>query len=382
MKCFLSIFSFLTFCGLSLNGAEVVMTLEPALKAIQADAQAKQKTAQAELKAIEAQSSAKEKAIQAQIEGELRTQLATMSAMLKGANGVINGVNGMTGGFFAGSDILLGVMEGYSSALSALGGNVKMIVEKQKINTQTEVQNMQIALQKNNEIIKLKMNQQNALLEALKNSFEPSVTLKTQMEMLSQALGSSSDNAKYIAYNTIGIKAFEETLEGFETWLKKEAMKKATLIDYNSLTGQALFQSTIYAPALSFFSSMGAPFGIIETFTLAPTKCPYLDGLKISACLMEQVIQNYRMIVALIQNKLSDADFQNIAYLNGINGEIKTLKGSVDLNALIEAAILNAENHLNYIENLEKKADLWEEQLKLERETTARNIAGSKVIVK
>ncbi|WQV33320.1 cag pathogenicity island type IV secretion system translocation protein CagI [Helicobacter pylori] len=381
MKCFLNIFSFLTFCGLSLNGAEVVMTLEPALKAIQADAQAKQKTAQAELKAIEAQSSAKEKAIQAQIEGELRTQLATMSAMLKGANGVINGVNGMTGGFFAGSDILLGVMEGYSSALSALGGNVKMIVEKQKINTQTEIQNMQIALQKNNEIIKLKMNQQNALLEALKNSFEPSVTLKTQMEMLSQALGSSSDNAKYIAYNTIGIKAFEETLEGFETWLK-EAMKKATLIDYNSLTGQALFQSAIYAPALSFFSSMGTPFEIVKTFTLAPTKCPYLDGLKISACLMGQVIQNYRMIVALIQNKLSDADFQNIAYLNGINGEIKTLKGSVDLNALIEAAILNAENHLNYIENLEKKADLWEEQLKLERETTARNIANSKVIVK
>ncbi len=381
MKCFLSIFSFLTFCGLSLNGAGAVITLEPALKAIQADAQAKQKTAQAELKAIEAQSSAKEKAIQAQIEGELRTQLATMSAMLKGANGVINGVNGMTGGFFAGSDILLSVMEGYSSALSALGENVKIIVEKQKINTQTEIQNMQIALQKNNEIIKLKMNQQNALLEALKNSFEPSVTLKTQMEMLSQALGSSADNAKYIAYNTIGIKAFEEALEGFETWLK-EAMKKATLIDYNSLTGQALFQSAIYAPALSFFSSMGTPFGIIETFTLAPTKCPYLDGLKISACLMEQVIQNYRMIVALIQNKLSDADFQNIAYLNGINGEIKTLKGSVDLNALIEAAILNAENHLNYIENLEKKADLWEEQLKLERETTARNIANSKVIVK
>nr|AVA17525.1 cytotoxin-associated protein I [Helicobacter pylori] len=381
MKCFLSIFSFLTFCGLSLNGAEVVITLEPALKAIQADAQAKQKTAQAELKAIEAQSNAKEKAIQAQIEGELRTQLATMSAMLKGANGVINGVNSMTGGFFAGSDILLGVMEGYSSALSALGGNVKMIVEKQKINTQTEIQNMQIALQKNNEIIKLKMNQQNALLEALKNSFEPSVTLKTQMEMLSQALGNSSDNAQYIAYNTIGIKAFEETLKGFETWLKT-AMQKATLIDYNSLTGQALFQSTIYVPALSFFSSMGAPFGIIETFTLAPTKCPYLDGLKISACLMEQVIQNYRMIVALIQNKLSGADFQNIAYLNGINEQIKTLKGSVDLNALIEVAILNAENHLNYIENLEKKADLWEEQLKLERETTARNIASSKVIVK
>ncbi|GAA6959366.1 cag pathogenicity island type IV secretion system translocation protein CagI [Helicobacter pylori] len=381
MKCFLSIFSFLTFCGLSLNGAEVVITLEPALKAIQADAQAKQKTAQAELKAIEAQSSAKEKAIQAQIEGELRTQLATMSAMLKGANGVINGVNSMTGGFFAGSDILLGVMEGYSSALSALGGNVKMIVEKQKINTQTEIQNMQIALQKNNEIIKLKMNQQNALLEALKNSFEPSVTLKTQMEMLSQALGNSSDNAQYIAYNTIGIKAFEEALKGFEIWLKT-AMQKATLIDYNSLTGQALFQSAIYAPALSFFSSMGTPFGIVETFTLAPTKCPYLDGLKISACLMEQVIQNYRMIVALIQNKLSDADFQNIAYLNGINGEIKTLKGSVDLNALIEVAILNAENHLNYIENLEKKADLWEEQLKLERETTARNIASSKVIVK
>ncbi|GAA8285937.1 cag pathogenicity island type IV secretion system translocation protein CagI [Helicobacter pylori] len=381
MKCFLSIFSFLTFCGLSLNGAGAVITLEPALKAIQADAQAKQKTAQAELKAIEAQSNAKEKAIQAQIEGELRTQLATMSAMLKGANGVINGVNGMTGGFFAGSDILLGVMEGYSSALSALGGNVKMIVEKQKINTQTEIQNMQIALQKNNEIIKLKMNQQNALLEALKNSFEPSVTLKTQMEILSQALGSSSDNAQYIAYNTIGIKAFEETLEGFETWLKT-AMQKATLIDYNSLTGQALFQSTIYAPALGFFSSMGAPFGIVETFTLAPTKCPYLDGLKISACLMEQVIQNYRMIVALIQNKLNDADFQNIAYLNGINEQIKTLKGSVDLNALIEVAILNAENHFNYIENLEKKADLWEEQLKLERETTARNIASSKVIVK
>ncbi len=381
MKCFLIIFSFLTFCGLSLNGAGAVITLEPALKAIQADAQAKQKTAQAELKAIEAQSNAKEKAIQAQIEGELRTQLATMSAMLKGANGVINGVNSMTGGFFAGSDILLGVMEGYSSALSALGGNVKMIVEKQKINTQTEIQNMQIALQKNNEIIKLKMNQQNALLEALKNSFEPSVTLKTQMEMLSQALGSSSDNAQYIAYNTIGIKAFEETLKGFETWLKT-AMQKATLIDYNSLTGQALFQSAIYAPALSFFSSMSAPFGIIETFTLAPAKCPYLDGLKISACLMEQVIQNYRMIVALIQNKLNDADFQNIAYLNGINEQIKTLKGSVDLNALIEVAILNAENHFNYIENLEKKADLWEEQLKLERETTARNIASSKVIVK
>ncbi|TPH98727.1 cag pathogenicity island type IV secretion system translocation protein CagI [Helicobacter pylori] len=381
MKCFLRIFSFLTFCGLFLNGAGAVITLESALKAIQADAQAKQKTAQAELKAIEAQSSAKEKAIQAQIEGELRTQLATISAMLKGANGVINGVNSMTGGFFAGSDILLGVMEGYSSALSALGGNVNMIVEKQKINTQTEIQNMQIALQKNNEIIKLKMNQQNALLEALKNSFEPSVTLKTQMEMLSQALGSSSDNAKYIAYNTIGIKAFEETLKGFETWLKV-AMQKATLIDYNSLTGQALFQSTIYEPALSFFSSMSAPFGIIETFTLAPTKCPYLDGLKISACLMEQVIQNYRKIVALIQNKLNDADFQNIAYLNGINEEIKTLKGSVDLNALIEVAILNAENHLNYIENLEKKADLWEEQLKLERETTARNIASSKVIVK
>ncbi|WRE61027.1 cag pathogenicity island type IV secretion system translocation protein CagI [Helicobacter pylori] len=382
MKCFLSIFSFLTFCGLSLNGAEAVMTLEPALKAIQADAQAKQKTAQAELKAIEAQSSAKEKAIQAQIEGQLRTQLAVMSAMLKGANGVItNGVNGMTGGFFAGSDILLGVMEGYSSTLNPLGGSVKTIVEKQKINTQTEIQNMQIALQKNNEMIKLKMNQQNALLEALKNSFEPSVTLKTQMEMLSQALGSSSDNAKYIAYNTIGIKAFEETLKGFETWLKA-AMQKATLIDYNSLTGQALFQSTIYEPALSFFSSMGAPFGIVETFTLAPTKCPYLDGLKISACLMEQVIQNYRKIVALIQNKLNDADFQNIAYLNGINEEIKTLKGSVDLNALIEVAILNAENHLNYIENLEKKADLWEEQLKLERETTARNIASSKVIVK
>ncbi|GHQ73316.1 cag pathogenicity island type IV secretion system translocation protein CagI [Helicobacter pylori] len=381
MKCFLSIFSFLTFCGLFLNGAGAVITLESALKAIQADAQAKQKTAQAELKAIEAQSSAKEKAIQAQIEGELRTQLATISAMLKGANGVINGVNSMTGGFFAGSDILLGVMEGYSSALSALGGNVNMIVEKQKINTQTEIQNMQIALQKNNEMIKLKMNQQNALLEALKNSFEPSVTLKTQMEMLSQALGNSSDNAKYIAYNTIGIKAFEETLKGFETWLKV-AMQKATLIDYNSLTGQALFQSTIYEPALSFFSSMGVPFGIIETFTLAPTKCPYLDGLKISACLMEQVIQNYRKIVALIQNKLNDADFQNIAYLNGINEEIKTLKGSVDLNALIEVAILNAENHLNYIENLEKKADLWEEQLKLERETTARNIASSKVIVK
>ncbi|WQT45343.1 cag pathogenicity island type IV secretion system translocation protein CagI [Helicobacter pylori] len=381
MKCFLSIFSFLTFCGLFLNGAGAVITLESALKAIQADAQAKQKTAQAELKAIEAQSSAKEKAIQAQIEGQLRTQLATISAMLKGANGVINGVNSMTGGFFAGSDILLGIMEGYSSALSALGGNVNMIVEKQKINTQTEIQNMQIALQKNNEIIKLKMNQQNALLEALKNSFEPSVTLKTQMEMLSQALGNSSDNAKYIAYNTIGIKTFEETLKGFETWLKV-AMQKATLIDYNSLTGQALFQSTIYMPALSFFSSMGAPFGIVETFTLAPTKCPYLDGLKISACLMEQVIQNYRMIVALIQNKLNDADFQNIAYLNGINEQIKTLKGSVDLNALIEVAILNAENHFNYIENLEKKADLWEEQLKLERETTARNIASSKVIVK
>lgn len=72
--------------------------------------------------------------------------------------------------------------------------------------------------------------------------------------MLSQALGSSSDNAKYIAYNTIGIKAFEETLKGFETWLKV-AMQKATLIDYNSLTGQALFQSTIYEPALSFFQA-------------------------------------------------------------------------------------------------------------------------------
>lgn len=73
---------------------------------------------------------------------------------------------------------------------------------------------------------------------------------------------------------------------------------------------------------------------------------------------MEQVIQNYRKIVALIQNKLNDADFQNIAYLNGINEEIKTLKGSVDLNALIEVAILNAENHLNYIENLEKSRSL------------------------
>lgn len=73
---------------------------------------------------------------------------------------------------------------------------------------------------------------------------------------------------------------------------------------------------------------------------------------------MEQVIQNYRKIVALIQNKLNDADFQNIAYLNGINEEIKTLKGSVDLNALIEVAILNAENHLSYIENLEKSRPL------------------------
>ena len=83
MKCFLSIFSFLTFCGLSLNGTEVVITLEPALKAIQADAQAKQKTAQAELKAIEAQSSAKEKSHSSANRGELRTQLANHECYVK-----------------------------------------------------------------------------------------------------------------------------------------------------------------------------------------------------------------------------------------------------------------------------------------------------------
>ncbi|GAA9391209.1 hypothetical protein HpHA273_14500 [Helicobacter pylori] len=125
MKCFLSIFSFLTFCGLFLNGAGAVITLEPALKAIQADAQAKQKTAQAELKAIEAQSSAKEKAIQAQIEGELRTQLATMSAMLKGANGVINGVNSMTGGFLQVQTSCLASWKGIQARLVHWGGMSK-----------------------------------------------------------------------------------------------------------------------------------------------------------------------------------------------------------------------------------------------------------------
>lgn len=53
-----------------------------------------------------------------------------MSVMLKGVNGVINGVNSMIGGFFVGLDILFGVMEGYLSVFSVLGGNVKMIVEK------------------------------------------------------------------------------------------------------------------------------------------------------------------------------------------------------------------------------------------------------------
>lgn len=47
--------------------------------------------------------------------------------------------------------------------------------------------------------------------------------------------------------------------------------------------------------------------------------------------------------------------------MNGINGEIKILKGLVDLNAFIEVVILNVENYLNYIENFEKKVDFWEE---------------------
>ncbi|MCQ2984414.1 hypothetical protein JT096_06360, partial [Helicobacter pylori] len=48
----------------------------------------------------------------------------------------------------------------------------------------------------------------------------------------------------------------------------------------------------------------------------------------------------------------------------------------------IEFAFLNAKNYLKNKKNHEKKADLWKKQLKLERETTARNIASSKVIVK
>lgn len=81
MKWFLQIGTFLFFNLCSLNADGAIITLEPVLKAIQADAQAK------------------EQAAQAQIEGQLRTQLETISAMLKGANAAVNGINAITGGF-------------------------------------------------------------------------------------------------------------------------------------------------------------------------------------------------------------------------------------------------------------------------------------------
>ena len=45
--------------------------------------------------------------------------------MLKGANGVINGVNGMTGGFLQVQTSCLASWEGIQAALSALGGMLK-----------------------------------------------------------------------------------------------------------------------------------------------------------------------------------------------------------------------------------------------------------------
>lgn len=58
-----------------MNADGAIITLEPVLKAIQADAQAKEQAAQAELKAIQTEANAQEKAAQVQIEGQLRTQL-------------------------------------------------------------------------------------------------------------------------------------------------------------------------------------------------------------------------------------------------------------------------------------------------------------------
>lgn len=148
MKWFLQIGTFLFFNLCSLNADGAIITLEPVLKAIQADAQAKEQAAQAELKAIQTEANAQEKAAQAQIEGQLRTQLETISTMLKGANAAVNGINAITGGFFAGSDILQGVMEGYSGALSSVGASVQEIVEEQKASSQAAIQSMQVSLQK------------------------------------------------------------------------------------------------------------------------------------------------------------------------------------------------------------------------------------------
>lgn len=255
MKWFLQIGMFLFFNLCSLNADGAIITLEPVLKAIQADAQAKEQAAQAELKAIQTEANAQEKAAQAQIEGQLRTQLETISTMLKGANAAVNGINAITGGFFAGSDILQGVMEGYSGALSSVGASVQEIVEEQKASSQAAIQSMQVSLQKNAQMISMKMKQQNALLKAVQSSLQPSMTLSAQLKVISEALGNETNNVKYIVYNTTSLKLFQVALSGFETFITK-AITLAPTINYSTIEGKALFLASVVTPANALLNSL------------------------------------------------------------------------------------------------------------------------------
>ncbi len=381
MKWFLQIGTLLLFNLCSLNADGAVITLEPVLKAIKADAQAKEKAAQAELKALQAEADAQEKAAQAQIEGQLRTQLETISAMLKGANAVVNGINGMTGGFFAGSDALQAVMEGYSGALSSVGASVNEIVEQQKANNQVAIQSMQASLQKSASMINMKMKQQNALLKALQSSFQPGMELKAQLKMVSEALGNEDNNLKYIIYNTTSMKIFQPALKGFEIFITK-AIKLAPTINYSSISGKILFLSSITTPANALLNTLNTPFAVLNPYVPQEQSCPTSNGTDISVCLVDQLIEAFKKTIALSQSHISEAEYQNIGYLNSINGAMKTMKGSVDLNALIEASMANAKTLLSYMQNLQHQADIWKKQLQEVKVSNSRNTVKTKILVR
>ncbi len=381
MKWFLQIGTLLLFNLYSLNADGAVITLEPILKSIKADAQAKEKAAQAELKALQAEADAQEKAAQAQIEGQLRTQLETISAMLKGANAVVNGINGMTGGFFAGSDILQGVMEGYSGALSSVGASVQEIVEEQKASSQAAIQSMQVSLQKNASMISMKMKQQNALLKAVQSSLQPSMTLSAQLKVISEALGNETNNVKYIVYNTTSLKLFQAALSGFETFIVK-AITLAPTINYSTIEGKVLFLASVVTPANALLNSLNIPFEVLNPYVPKDQSCPTSSGTDISICLVDQLIETFKKTIALSQSHISVAEYQNIGYLNGINGAMKTMKGSVDLNALIEASMTNAKSLLHYMENLQHQADIWKKQLKEVQNSNSRDTVKTKILVR
>lgn len=121
---------------------------------------------------------------------------------------------------------------------------------------------------------------------------------------------------------------------------------------------------------------------MINPYVSQEQSCSASNGTIISICLVGQLIEAFKKTVALSQSNISAVEYQNIGYLNGINGGIKTMKGLVDLNALIEASIANAKNLLNYMENLQHQADIWKKQLQEVKNSTFRDIAKVKILVR